>query len=133
MNINIIKIYKPFSHLLILTLSGSMFSQYHTSSLCLHASPLSHNPSSVSSGSLLHGSPMALRHTSQQPHLSLTTAVLQFVTGGHAYLGSGQSPALLHQHAEQSGTRIGVCAVMYDRNTTSNDADEKKFVIAATN
>ena len=50
---------------------------------------------------------MSLRHTSQQPQLSFTTAVLQLLTKGHAYLGSGQSPALLHQHAGQSGVAVG--------------------------
>ena len=90
--------------------------------------------SSLSSGSLLHASPISLRHTSQQPHLSFTTAVLQFFTTGHAYLGLGQSPGLLHQHAEQSGIGFGVFAVMYDdKYTTKKVVDEMKFIMAAMN
>ena len=116
----------PFSHLLTFTLLGSIFSQYHASSLRLQLNPLSHIASSFSRGSLLHASPMSLRHTSQQPHLSFTTAVLQLLTKGHAYLGSGQSPALLHQHAGQSGIAVGF------RRELMNDTDTKSKMVSVT-
>lgn len=107
-----------------------MFSQYHESSPGTQVNPLSHNSSSFSNGSLLHGSPIDLRHTSQQPHLSFTTPVLQLFTGGHASFGSGQFPALSHQQALHSGIGIGVCAVMHDRYAKSKELDDKNFFIS---
>ena len=123
----------PFSHLLTFTLLGSIFSQYHASSLRLQLNPLSHIASSFSRGSLLHVSPMSLRHTSQQPHLSFTTAVLQLLTKGHAYLGSGQSPALLHQHAGQSGIAVGFRRELMNVTDTKSkmvNVTVKSFIVA---
>lgn len=109
-----------------------MFSQYHVSSPGKHCSPQSHLSSSFSNGSLLHDSPIALRHTSQQPHLSLTTPVLQENIWGHTSRGSGQFPALSHQQGLQSeGTGIGFCAVMHDRNAARNDVKENNFSMVA--
>ena len=132
--VSIYNFYKPFSHLLTLTLSGSISAQYHSSSLFLHVNPLSHILSCFSRGSRLQGSPTSFKQTLQQPHLSFTTAVLQFLTEGHAYLGSGQSPALLHQQAGQSGIGVGASAETNDRERERNPAtNEATVVIACTN